>query len=472
MIDTPIIRDERLGRFKSAQRLVDSIRELDRQIRLTEESGMTVDQAVMVMSVLDTTEPEIREVIASVITKLSGNVLDKDPDPTPDAPEPDPETPDTPDPEPEPETPAEPESNEETLDETPVESEVSETASAVDESSTPKPETPEGTEDVSEASEISTVVNSDDSRTIMVEGCIHPVTVTRDGDVFIDGEKQEVLYNTQGYAFLKLPGASRQVRVILHSLVMQAFRPTKGRRQIIHLNGNQMDCHLTNLAYRGEVPVECPNFDATDALEASVALVDTHFNVGEAVKLLSARKKRASYDLVRKVMNKEIFTEVSDRYFDAHLHVVQDMPKPQDDAVKTEETEETETTTPETTTKDTTEETETTTDTTATEAVHETVEEIKDRLNKRRSLIKDALAQCNNDLRKAYNLIRKEGHDEITIFMVFNVKNHEFGHGSDDDIMELIRYAKKMGLDIRYTLLKECDIDVVPERMLKKATRR
>jgi hypothetical protein len=432
-----------LGRFKSAQRLVDAIRELNRQIRLTEESGMTVDQAVMVMSVLDTTEPDIREVIASVINKLSGNVPDNDPDPTPD-----PETPDTPEPEPEtePETPDEPEP--ESNEETPVESEDSETAEAVDESPEPEPETPEATEDASEASEISTVDESSESKTIMVDGCIHPVTVTKDGEVFINGEKQEVLYNTQGYAFLKLPGEKRLVRVILHSLVMQAFRPTTSRKQVVHKNGNQRDCRLENLAYRDEIKMDNPTFDATDALEASLALVDTNFNVGEAVNLLGMRKKRASYDLVRKVMNKEIFSDVSDRYFDARLHVVQDVPK-----TESVETTENETTTTETTTP-------------------ETVEEIKEKMEEKTSLIEKALADSGNKIRDAYKLLVKQGHPEISLYEIFNVKNGGAGDPPDDDVVELIKYAKKGGsTDIRYTLLSECNLLNVSQRQFNKATR-
>jgi hypothetical protein len=209
-------------------------------------------------------------------------------------------------------------------------------------------------------------------------------------------------------------------------------KPHKNDR-LVHKNGNVFDCRPKNLGWQSETKTEKPRIDAGDARDISEALVACDFDEAATAKLLAENHKRATRYAIRRIADKEIFAEVSDRYFDKKHNIIQQLPavveNPTiDDVIVTANTE------------------------------------------SRDLVLMRSLDACRGSILKTFEKVKDVLHD-ITIYEVFNVKQLSPRKVTEDDIAILIRCAKNAKVDIKDTLQRECKI-VVTDRQITKATRR
>ena len=291
-----------------------------------------------------------------------------------------------------------------------------------------------------------------DGVTINLDGYDKPITVLVNGSIYVDNQKIEPFVNTKGYAFVKLPDGTRSIRMLQHKIVAMAYlgRPPKKGENIIHKNGNPMDCSVKNLAWKSTYHQEKLRVNESDAVDICIALIASYFNASDAVRYLVENKQRASVDYVRSVLRKETFQAISDRYFDEKYRIRR-LPHCLEGKVDLSKLQFIDDDTPTTAVTNPTPEVVSTTETA--------------RFNK----INNALINNEGDLLKTFEVVKGSCPD-LTIYEIFNVKN--VGKTVPrEDIDILIRCARNSGSDIRSKIMDECGIRVA-ERDIARATRK
>ena len=253
------------------------------------------------------------------------------------------------------------------------------------------------------------------------------VYVDGDGNIYVDNKKIDP-YHTPYGVMVSLPNGTGEYKVLQHSLVAMAYLKPKPREndRIVHKNGNVFDCRPKNLGWQSETKTERPRIDAGDARDISEALIACHFDEAATAKMLAEHHKRATIYAIRKISNKEIFTEVSDKYFDAKHHVVLE------DTKVTSET------------------------------THE------DTISRDRKIYEELKAH-RWSIRDTYLDLRSKMAG-LTIYEVFNAKDLA-GKLTESDVKVVIRYTKDLGVDIKETIQRECKLTLT-EDQIRKATRK
>jgi len=253
------------------------------------------------------------------------------------------------------------------------------------------------------------------------------VFVDNEGNIFVDNKKITP-YHTPYGVMVNLPTGGGEYRVLQHSLVAMAYLKPKPREndRIVHKNGNVFDCRPRNLGWQSETKTERPRIDAGDARDISEALIACHFDEAATAKMLAEHHKRATIYAIRKISNKEIFTEVSDKYFDAKHHVVLE------DTKVTSET------------------------------THE------DTISRDRKIYEELKAH-RWSIRDTYLDLRSKMAG-LTIYEVFNAKDLA-DKLTESDVKVVIRYTKDLGVDIKETIQRECKLTLT-EDQIRKATRK
>lgn len=266
------------------------------------------------------------------------------------------------------------------------------------------------------------------------------IEVTRDGTVYRynNDELLEQKYSPSLGSYVYLGGGQRLLKNIVGKAWL--FPTTVKDDIIIQKNGNNLDCRVSNLEWKsrftGSIPK--PRIDKSDVRDISIALVENDFDIDRTCETLAREYKRCSSYAVKGVMEKRMFPEISDLYFDHHLNKVNriEVPRPSDVPVLPEDVE---------------------------------VTRIPTTFDRKKS-ITDALDASEGDMHKAYDIL-KDAFKDVSMFEIFNIKNGGKGTPNTDDINIVIRCARNGGGNIRETLLRECDL-VVDNRQIQAACRK
>ena len=302
--------------------------------------------------------------------------------------------------------------------------------------------------------------NDPTKKDIHIEGYPKTITVYRNGNIEVDGKILQPFMTRAGVT-VKLPlEAGNSMQYVQHHLVAQAYLPKpnpKKKDGIIHKNDNPFDCRVSNLGWRSCTSREIPKLDESDAVDICEALLASNFDIVGALNILAGKHKRCSIWGIKKIMSKESFVKISDKYFDKKLRPIKKDEHKLPGLGGTIETKPIPI------------------ENVSSEKPLTTVPIVASKVFDRTHAISKALDEEGGDILKAYET-SKSNLKGLTIYEVFNVKYKTIDTPSDDDVAVVIRCARNGGKNIKDTMRTECICNgkalIVNESDITKATRR
>jgi hypothetical protein len=296
--------------------------------------------------------------------------------------------------------------------------------------------------------------NDPTKKDIHIEGYPKTITVYRNGNIEVDGKILQPFMTRAGVT-VKLPlEAGNSMQYVQHHLVAQAYLPKpnpKKKDGIIHKNDNPFDCRVSNLGWRSCTSREIPKLDESDAVDICEALLASNFDIVGALNILAGKHKRCSIWGIKKIMSKESFVKISDKYFDKKLNPVKkETPKLPGlgGHVETKPIE----------------------NVSSEKSLVTTVQIGTSKVFDRKHAISESLEAHGGDILEAYET-SKSLLKGLTIYEVFNVKKASEEGTTEKDVAVVIRCARNGGCDIKETLRNECSL-LVTESEITRATRK